>query len=87
MEVVVKGIGYIRVSRVGHGESDSVLSPQLQGESIERVCQREGVELVDVYEEPHTERSPDPPGRHSRRARQQTAVGGRVAESQLRPEP
>jgi DNA invertase Pin-like site-specific DNA recombinase len=47
----VKGIGYIRVSRVGQRKGDSFLAPQLQLESIERVCQREGVELVDVYEE------------------------------------
>lgn len=52
MEVgVVKGIGYIRVSRVGQREGGSFLSPQLQRESIERVCQREGVELIEVYEE------------------------------------
>jgi DNA invertase Pin-like site-specific DNA recombinase len=51
LEVAVKGIGYIRVSRVGHRQGDSFLSPTLQRESIERVCQREGVELVDVYEE------------------------------------
>ncbi len=48
---VVKGIGYIRVSRVGQREGDSFLSPQLQRESIERVCQREGVELIEVHEE------------------------------------
>lgn len=47
----MKGIGYIRVSRVGQREGDSFLSPQLQRESIDRVCQREGVELIDVYEE------------------------------------
>ena len=51
MEVVAKGIGYVRVSRVGQREGDSFLSPTLQRESIETVCQREGVELVDVYEE------------------------------------
>ena len=44
----MKGIGYIRVSRVGPRDGDSFLSPQLQMESIERVCQREGIELVDV---------------------------------------
>ena len=47
----MKGIGYIRVSRVGQRAGDSFLSPQLQRESIERVCQREGIDLVDVYEE------------------------------------
>lgn len=47
----MKGIGYFRVSRVGQREGDSFLSPTLQRESIERVCQREGIELIDVYEE------------------------------------
>ena len=43
MEVgVVKCIACIRVSRVGYRAGDSFLSPQLQRESIERVCQREG---------------------------------------------
>jgi hypothetical protein len=42
MDVMVggKAIGYVRVSRVGG--SDGFLSPALQRESIERVCQREG---------------------------------------------
>jgi site-specific DNA recombinase len=53
MEVTVgaKAIGYVRVSRVGNRGGDSFLSPALQRESIERVCEREGLELVDVYEE------------------------------------
>jgi hypothetical protein len=46
-----KAIGYVRVSRVGGREGDSFLSPALQRQSIERVCQREGLELVDVVEE------------------------------------
>jgi hypothetical protein len=44
-------IGYVRVSVVGSRGGDSFLSPQLQRESIERVCRRAGLELVDVVEE------------------------------------
>ena len=44
-------IGYVRVSRVGGRGGDSFLSPELQRQSIERVCQREGLTLVDVLEE------------------------------------
>jgi hypothetical protein len=36
---------------VGGRDGDSFLSPELQRQSIERVCQREGLELVDVVEE------------------------------------
>ena len=46
-----KAIGYVRVSRVGGRQGDSFLSPDLQRQSIERVCAREGLELVDVVEE------------------------------------
>lgn len=46
-----KAIGYVRVSRVGGRGGDAFLSPDLQRQSIERVCQREGFELVDVLEE------------------------------------
>jgi len=48
---VEKALGYVRVSRVGARQGDSFLSPDLQRESIERVCQREGLELVEVVEE------------------------------------
>lgn len=48
----MKGIGYIRVSRVGGRDGKRQLpSPQLQRKSIESVCHREGVELIDVDEE------------------------------------
>ena len=47
----MKALGYVRVSRVGGRGGDSFLSPELQRESIERVCQRERLELVDVVEE------------------------------------
>ena len=47
----MKAIGYVRVSRVSKRSGDSFLSPELQRQSIERVCQREGLELVDVLEE------------------------------------
>jgi hypothetical protein len=44
-------IGYVRVSVVGSRGGESFLSPQLQRESIERVCHREGLDLIDVVEE------------------------------------
>jgi hypothetical protein len=47
-----KAIGYVRDSRVGGRGGDSFLSPALQRESIERVCQREGLELVDDRDPP-----------------------------------
>ncbi len=47
----MKAIGYVRVSRVSKRAGDSFLSPELQRQSITRVCQREGLELVDVLEE------------------------------------
>ncbi len=48
---VDKAIGYVRVSGVGGRGGDSFLSPDLQRQSIERVCDREGLHLVDVVEE------------------------------------
>ncbi len=42
-----RAVGYVRVSRVAGREGDSFLSPELQRESIARVCQREGLELVE----------------------------------------
>ncbi|MBA3332870.1 MAG: hypothetical protein H0U30_02665 [Actinobacteria bacterium] len=36
------------MSRVGGRGADSFLSPELQRQSIERVCQREGLTLVDA---------------------------------------
>ena len=50
-EPAVKALGYVRVSRVGGRGGDSFLSPQLQREAIGRVCAREGLELIDTYEE------------------------------------
>jgi DNA invertase Pin-like site-specific DNA recombinase len=47
----MKALGYVRVSRVAGRDGDSFLSPELQRESIARVCQRERLELVDVLEE------------------------------------
>jgi DNA invertase Pin-like site-specific DNA recombinase len=60
MEVAVgdRAIGYVRVSRVGGREGDSFLSPDQQRQSIERVSQREGLELVDVVRA-----KPDPTSR------------------------
>ncbi len=51
MNTRTKAIGYVRVSRVGGRGADSFLSPELQRQSIERVCQREGLTLVGVLEE------------------------------------
>ena len=39
------------MSRVGGRGGESLLSPELQRQAIERVCQREQLELVDVLEE------------------------------------
>jgi site-specific DNA recombinase len=47
----MKALGYVRVSRVGKREGDSFLSPELQRQSIDRVCQRERLELIEVLEE------------------------------------
>ena len=47
----MRALGYVRVSRVGKRKGDSFLSPELQRGSIARVCQREGLELVEVLEE------------------------------------
>ncbi len=46
-----KAIGYIRVSRVSGRDGDSFISPREQRMSIERVCDKEGLTLVDVVEE------------------------------------
>ena len=46
-----RALGYVRVSRVGARQGDSFLSPELQRESIERICQREALELLEVVEE------------------------------------
>jgi DNA invertase Pin-like site-specific DNA recombinase len=44
-------VGYIRVSSVGGRAGDSFISPELQRQSIERVCEREGLELLETFEE------------------------------------
>ncbi|HSI98260.1 MAG TPA: recombinase family protein [Gaiellaceae bacterium] len=46
-----KVIGYVRVSKVGGRGSDSFISPTLQREQIAAVARREGLDVVDVYEE------------------------------------
>jgi DNA invertase Pin-like site-specific DNA recombinase len=51
MEVSMRAVGYIRVSRVGGREGDSFISPQLQREQIEAVARREGLEVAEVIEE------------------------------------
>lgn len=44
-------IAYIRVSRVGGREGDSFLSPDLQREACEREAERNGLRIIDTYEE------------------------------------
>jgi DNA invertase Pin-like site-specific DNA recombinase len=44
-------VGYVRVSRVSGREGDTFISPELQRESIERVCKREDLKLVRFIEE------------------------------------
>jgi site-specific DNA recombinase len=43
--------GYIRVSSVSGRAGDSFISPELQRESIERVCQKEGLQVQEWIEE------------------------------------
>jgi DNA invertase Pin-like site-specific DNA recombinase len=43
--------GYIRVSRVGDRQGDRFISPELQRESIKRVCKQEGLRVVKWFEE------------------------------------
>lgn len=50
----VKGtrvVGYVRVSRVGDRAGDSFLSPALQREAVERLAEREGLEIIEWIEE------------------------------------
>jgi DNA invertase Pin-like site-specific DNA recombinase len=42
---------YIRVSRVGDRQGERFISPELQRESIRRVCEREGLRVVKWFEE------------------------------------
>jgi DNA invertase Pin-like site-specific DNA recombinase len=44
-------VGYIRVSKVNGRGGDSFISPDLQRKSIERVCAREGLTLIDTLVE------------------------------------
>lgn len=44
-------IGYTRVSKVGGREGDSFISPKQQREAIEGLAKREGLTVVDWYEE------------------------------------
>jgi site-specific DNA recombinase len=48
---MAKGIGYIRVSRVGGRSGDSFISPGEQHKAIEALAQRLGIEIVSWYEE------------------------------------
>lgn len=49
--MAMKALGYVRISRVAGREGDSFLSPDLQRQSIARVCEREGLQLVEVLKE------------------------------------
>lgn len=53
METVkgIRVVGYVRVSRVGGREGDSFLSPALQRETVERLAERKGLEIVEWIEE------------------------------------
>ncbi len=43
--------GYIRVSDIGDRAGDSFISPELQRESIERVCKKEGLQVQEWVQE------------------------------------
>lgn len=47
----MRTIGYIRVSRVGGRSGDSFISPDEQRRAITLLAEREGLEIVDWYEE------------------------------------
>jgi DNA invertase Pin-like site-specific DNA recombinase len=46
-----RAIGIVRVSKVGGRESERFLSPAEQRERIEALCEREGLELIDTFDE------------------------------------
>jgi DNA invertase Pin-like site-specific DNA recombinase len=46
-------IGVIRVSRVGERDGESFVSPTEQRDRIVNACERDGLKLVDVLEEPN----------------------------------
>lgn len=46
-----RAVGVVRVSRVGGREGETFVSPSEQRERIDGACSRDGLELVDVFEE------------------------------------
>lgn len=48
-----RAVGVVRVSRVGEREGETFVSPTEQRQRIETTCERDGLELVDVLEEPN----------------------------------
>jgi hypothetical protein len=52
METTRRAIGIIRVSQVGGRSGDGFTSPKTQRERIEAECEREGLRLLDCFEEP-----------------------------------
>jgi hypothetical protein len=44
-------VGVVRVSRVGGREGEAFVSPSEQRKRIEDACARDGLELVEVFEE------------------------------------
>lgn len=46
-------VGIIRVSVVGDREGDSYASPEIQRERIQQHCEREGLDLLEIYDEPN----------------------------------
>jgi DNA invertase Pin-like site-specific DNA recombinase len=46
-----RAVAMIRVSQVKGREGEFFASPELQRERIEQVCQREGLQLVQIYDE------------------------------------
>lgn len=48
-----RAIGVVRVSRVGDRDGESFVSPSEQAERIRTACERDGLELIDILEEPN----------------------------------
>src|SRR5262249_29601562 len=48
-----RAVGVVRVSRVGDRDGERFVSPSEQAERIRAACKRDGLRLVDVFEEPN----------------------------------
>jgi hypothetical protein len=51
MSTTRRAIGIIRVSDAGGRKGESFTSPKTQRQSIEQECEREGLTLLDCFEE------------------------------------